>query len=149
MTEIIQCENCGAVLGKEDIFCGECGAPRPAAAAASAGPAEPAAQELQPVAEPAASVPPLVPPVSPSTPPSFSAQKGWRVAFLVLLVLGIIACVAGVASFLLLGSIPGENMTRQEDWLYAAVCCLVPIGGTGALLAAAGGVIWYARLRKS
>ena len=51
-------------------------------------------------------------------------------------------------AFLIFVSIPGEDMTRQEDWLYAAFCCLLPIGGVGAILGGIGGFIWYTRLRE-
>jgi hypothetical protein len=143
MADIVQCENCGAVLSKEDIFCGECGAPRPSMPQS----AEPALKP-QPVPGVAPNQPLPVPPVPPSARPSVTSEKGWRAAFITLIVLGAIACVVGVAAFVILGSMPGETTTRQEDWIFAAICCLLPIGGTGALLAVAGSTIWYARLRK-
>ena len=68
-------------------------------------------------------------------------------AFVVLLVLGVLACLAGLLAFVLFGSMPGENMTVQEDWLYSAFCCLLPVGGTGLVLLAAGVTIWFSRLR--
>jgi hypothetical protein len=146
MAEAVQCENCGAVLLPEDVFCGECGAPRPS----MPQPDEPlltsqATAETAPV--PPSPVPPA-PPVPSAGRPSLSGEKGWRTAFIALVVLGAIACVVGIAAFLIFGSIPGENTTPQEDWIYATICCLLPIGGSGALLGAAGGVIWYTRLRK-
>jgi hypothetical protein len=144
MTEIIQCENCGAALAPEDTFCGECGAPRPA----SGGAAEPAKPDQPAAPQVAPSPPPFVPAALPAAHPIASAQKGWRAAFITLVVLGAITCVVGLAAFLIFGSIPGENMTPQEDWLYSAVCCLLPIGGIGALLVVIGGVIWYTRVRK-
>ena len=150
MADQIQCDNCGAVLGKEDIFCGECGAPRPSAAEAI----ESAAEEPSAVPDPAASVQPLTD-VSPTGPgPSLPAassgpsEAAWRPAVIVLIVLGVIACLAGLLGFLLLGSVGGETTTTQEDWLIGALCCLLPIGGTGALLAAVGAAIWYTRLRR-
>ena len=68
-------------------------------------------------------------------------------AFVVCLRLGIHACLAGLLAFVLFGSTPGENTTVQEDWLYSAFCCLLPIGGTGLVLLAAGVTIWFSRLR--
>jgi hypothetical protein len=61
--------------------------------------------------------------------------------------LGVLACLGGLLGFLLLGSIGGEATTVQEDWLIAALCCLLPLGGAGILLAAVGATIWYARQR--
>jgi hypothetical protein len=144
MTEIIQCENCGAVLAPEDIFCGECGAPHPA----SGGAVEPVKPDQPAVPPVAPGPPPVAPAALPSARPTAPAQKGWRAAFITLVVLGAITCVVGLAAFLIFGSTPGENMTPQEDWLYSAVCCLLPIGGIGALLMAIGAVIWYTRVRK-
>jgi hypothetical protein len=143
MPDVVECENCGAVLSAEDVFCGECGAPRPELPQSDkAGP------RPQPAAGTAARVPSAIPPAPPAAQPPMATNRGWRAAFIALVVLGAIACVLGLASFLLVGSIPGENMTPQENWLYSALCCLLPIGGTGALLAAAGGIVWYVRLRE-
>lgn len=137
MAERLQCDNCGAILLREDQFCGECGAPRPA---------PPEAVEPSPAPEPKR--PPSVPPVPPSTQPNSSAEVRWRVASIVLLVLGVLACLAGLIAFALVGSIGGETTTVEEDWLFSAFCCLLPIGGTGAILAAVGAVIWYTRLKR-
>jgi hypothetical protein len=138
MAERIQCDNCGAVLAKEDIFCGECGAPRlTLAETATIGQPEPSLPE---VPSPEKSMP---------TPPARkSPETGWRIAFIVLVVLGVLACVAGLLAFLVIGSMPSENTTPTQDWLYSALCCLLPIGGTGILLAASGGAIWFSRLRN-
>ena len=139
MAQITQCENCGAVLAPEDAFCGECGAPRP--------------QEPSGVAEPAATssakpVRPAPPPPAPTGPqPTPQAQVGWRVAFFVLIILGAIACLAGVVAFLLFGLTDSESFTPEENWLYATICCLLPIAGSGALLLLGSLGIWYSRLR--
>jgi hypothetical protein len=149
MADLIQCENCGAVLAKEDVFCGECGAPRPREPSA----AEPAAGAPQVVPEPPIAVPPSLdasppPSATPSEGLSSATEARWRVATIVLIGLGILACLAGLVGFLLVGSIGGDTTTQQEDWLISALCCLLPIGGTGAILAAAGAAVWYARLRS-
>jgi hypothetical protein len=140
----IQCDNCGAILLKEDQFCGECGAPRPPAA----GSVEPA--EGQPVAAPESTptLPPFVEPPPPSTPSALSPGGGWRTAFIILVVLAVIACLAGIVAFLIFGSMEGEATTPAEDWLFSAICCLLPIGGMGALLGGISGIIWYTRLRE-
>jgi hypothetical protein len=69
-------------------------------------------------------------------------------AFIILVVLAVIACLAGIVAFLIFGSMEGEAATPAEDWLFSAICCLLPIGGTGALLGGIGGIIWYTRLRE-
>jgi hypothetical protein len=145
MAALIQCKNCGAVLASEDVFCGECGAPNPATEESL----EPAAVE-QPVAPPPASPLPAPPPAEPipaaPVQPKPSAM-GWRVAFIALVVLGVIACLSGLLVFVLFGSMEGENTTPAEDWLFSALCCLLPIGGSGVILVASGAAIWFARLR--
>lgn len=145
MAETIQCENCGAVLLPEDIFCGECGAPNPS----SEAPGEPAAAPpAPPVTEPKPKPPPFIPPTPPDAKPSFSAKSGWRAAFIALLVLGAIACLVGLAAFFIFGSMPSEATTPREDWIFAAICCLLPVGGTGGLLLIAGLAVWYTRVRR-
>ena len=143
MAEVMQCEYCGAVLLDTDLFCGECGAPR----SSLPTPSEPEAAAAPTVSEPEAGPPPTVAPAAPSSRPS--SATGWRVAFIVLLVLGVLACLAGLLAFILFGAIPGEETTVQEDWLYSALCCLLPIGGTGLVLLAAGVTIWFSRLRET
>jgi hypothetical protein len=143
VSRLLQCENCGAVLAKEDIFCGECGAPRPSQAEVSETKDLARAEVVTP-----AELTPRADPVPAAPARSEPASTGWRVAFIVLVVLGAIACIAGVLAFLLFGSMESEATTPAEDWLYAALCCLLPIGGTGVLLATGGLAIWYARVRN-
>jgi hypothetical protein len=145
MAEVTQCPNCGAVFVKEDIFCGECGAPRPSLEELGEPVASPPAE---PIAGPEPPLPPLIPPTTSDARIPSSAKAGWRAAFIVLVVLGAIACVVGLAAFLVFGSMPSEATTPQEDWLYSAICCLLPIGGTGGLLLIAGLAIWYTRVRR-
>jgi hypothetical protein len=70
------------------------------------------------------------------------------VAAIVLGILAAILCLVGVAAFLLFGLTESDVTTPAEDWLYATFCCLLPIGGTGVILAVAGLGIWWVRLRN-
>jgi hypothetical protein len=79
---------------------------------------------------------------------SGAAKDRWRVATIVLVGLGILACLAGLVGFLLAGLIGGDTTTKQEDWLIGALCCLLPVSGAGAIFAAAGAVAWHTRLRS-
>jgi hypothetical protein len=133
MAQAIQCENCGAILIEEDVFCGECGAPRPDAT----GPSETEVVDS----------PTIAPPPSPEAP-SGSRETAWRVAVIVLGVTAAILCLIGVAAFLLFGLTDSDVTSPAEDWLYATFCCLLPIAGTGAILAIAGLGIWWVRLRN-
>ena len=138
----IQCDNCGALLTAEDVFCGECGAPQPP-------PGSTPAQTPDPVGTGAPGpiiIPPISEPSAPEPDPA-TAKTGWRVAVIVLLTLGFILCLGGVVAFLIFGMMEGEDTTPAEDWLFSAICCLLPIGGTGAVMAIVGAVLWSLRLR--
>jgi hypothetical protein len=71
------------------------------------------------------------------------------VATVVLILLGLLACVAAVLAFLIAGTLEYEDMTTLENWLFSAFCCLFPIGGAGVILIAVGAVAWYTRLRNA
>ena len=132
MSQSIQCDNCGAVLLKEDVYCGECGAPRPTLTAPAAVLEEP---EAGPLPEPRSS-------------DRTDTDTAWRVAAAVLGIVGVLVCLLGVAAFLLFGLIEAEDMTPAENWLISSICCLLPIAGTGVAIAVAGLVIWWAKLRN-
>ena len=134
MADLVQCEECGAVLAKDDLPCGECGAVRPPGGPAPRGTVDPT------VAVP--SPPPA------ARPPAFPKAR-WRAAFIILIVLGIITCVLALVIFGIVGATPSEATTPQEDWIYSAVCCLLPIGVAGMLFITAGVVVWYRSLRAS
>jgi len=137
MADSIQCDNCGATLDPQDKFCGECGAPRPSLVSDVPAAGLPSA--------PAAPARPLPPPAA---KPSGAPDPGWRAAFLILLILGGLSCLVGLAAFTLFGSIGGDGLTPQENWSISGLCCLLPIGGLGAILIAAGITVWYSRLRN-
>jgi hypothetical protein len=140
MTGPIQCINCGAVLLKEDIFCGECGAPRPSETSPAEAIAEPHTEVME---EPR---PDPLPEPRPVRRPD--SDTIWRVAAAVLGIVGVLVCLLGLAAFLLFGLIEAEDMTPAENWLLSTICCLLPIAGTGVAMAVAGLVIWWAKLRN-
>ncbi|MFN2185584.1 MAG: hypothetical protein ACK2UU_16460, partial [Anaerolineae bacterium] len=119
MTRPIQCDNCGAVLLEEDIFCGECGAPRPSVIASA-----------EPIDRPPAQASATAPPVRKS-----DSDTVWRVVAAILGVVGALLCLLGFAAFLLFGLIDSEGVSQAENWLISTICCLLPIAGTGAAIA--------------
>lgn len=147
-----QCDSCGAVLLKEDLFCGECGAPRPLPVEVTTpAVAETPVAVEEPVTpvKPASPWPPKPPPVPlPPKRRSESSEAGWRVAVIALAVMGVIACLGGLISFLIFGSIGGDTTTPTENWLFATILCLLPIGGPGAILLIASLVIRNKRLKN-
>jgi hypothetical protein len=151
MADLFQCDNCGAVLAKDDVFCGECGAPRasPPSPIGIAADQPPEVPEPVLAEEPAPHIPPTSSPgPAPLAEPSDASEAGWRVATIVPVGLGLLACLAGLLTFLIVGSIGGTTTTPQENWLLSALCCLLPLGGIGVILAAVGAAIWYTRLRS-
>ncbi len=138
-----QCEHCGAVLLPEDTFCGECGAPR----ADSTSPVAPGPKPptLPPIPEP--EVAPEAAEVAEDRPAP-SARTGWRAAFIALMLVGVLVCLLAVAAFLFAGLTETEGWSTQENWLFSTFCCLLPIGGGGLVVLAAGAAIWFSRLKE-
>ncbi len=132
MAETVQCSNCGAILHEDDIFCGECSAPR-----------APSTAPVDVPDEPQANVPPSPPPARRSDP-----ERGWLVAAAVLGTIAVLFCVLGILATVLFGIAPAEDVTPAEQWLMSAICCLLPIGGVGAVAGVAALVIWWSRLRN-
>jgi hypothetical protein len=123
MGDSVQCDECGAILAEDDLFCGECGAVRP-----------PGTEVSQPV------------PNAPLPAPSPVAR--YRALFIVLIVLGIVTCILALISFLVVGALPSDVTTPQEDWLLSGICCLLPLGVAGLGLLIAGVVVWRKLLRN-
>jgi hypothetical protein len=145
MSRLEQCENCGAVLLPEDTFCGECGAPRPEATSSASPDAGPPASSLETTPAEA----PEERAVPATTPPGRSTRSGWRAAFIALMVVGLLVCILGILAFVLLGASETEGFTAEDNWLISAVCCLLPMAGSGLALLLAGAGIWFVRLRES
>jgi len=70
------------------------------------------------------------------------------VASAVLGTIGALLCVLGIIAFVFIGIIPAEDVTPTEGWLISALCCLLPIGGAGAVAGVAALVIWWSQLRN-
>jgi hypothetical protein len=140
MTQPIQCDNCGAILLDDDIYCGECGAPRPTVLAP--------AEVVEDAQAHATGEPQPSPLEEPRPAEGTDSDTVWRVAAAVLGVVGVLVCLLGVVAFLLFGLIEAEDMTPAENWLLSTICCLLPIAGTGLAIAIAGLVIWWAKLRN-
>jgi hypothetical protein len=143
MSEVLECSNCGAVLLEADLFCGECGAPRPAVAL----PSEPSSVDQ--AATESTAAPPRVSPSPASEPARPTSRQGpWHIIVIALSVLSVLLCVVGVIAFLLFGLTESDVASPQENWLYSTICCLVPIAGTGVVVGLAALGIWLVRLRK-
>jgi hypothetical protein len=143
MSDILECDNCGAVLLESDLFCGECGAARSTTAAPpEVSPREETAAELP--AAPAAVLP------SPASvgADSSSRQTLWRIVVIALGLSSVLLCVVGLAAFLLFGLTDSDVATPQENWLYSTICCLLPLAGPGVLAGLAALGLWFARLRN-
>jgi hypothetical protein len=139
MADPVQCDECGAILAEDDLFCGECGAVRP-----------PGTEVSQPAVDAPALAPPAPPPapspVAPS-PVALSPVARYRALFIVLIVLGIVTCILALISFLVVGALPSDVTTPQEAWLLSGICCLLPVGVAGLGLLIAGVVVWRKLLR--
>ena len=167
MAESVQCANCGAVLLEEDIFCGECGAPRPMLAAtagppepvaaplpsapmpATAGPPGPAAAPLPSAPMPATPLPPTpgLPPVQPASRRS-GVSEGWRTAAIVVAILAVVAAVGlWIGGLLLAFVVPDPELGQaatQDMIVGSSVCCLCP----GVLSVAVAIVLWAVVIRR-
>jgi zinc-ribbon domain len=147
MANPVQCDNCGAMLSDEDIFCGECGTPRPAPAfrPEAAGPAA-APPPSAPMAAPS-----LSPAAGPLPQPSSRAggvSQGWRTAAIVVAILAAVAavglCISGlILAFLVRDPELGQAGT-QDMIIGSSVCCLCP--GVLALIVAI--VLWVFVIRR-
>jgi hypothetical protein len=66
----------------------------------------------------------------------------YRALFIVLIVLGIVTCILALISFLVVGALPSDVTTPQEDWFISGFCCLLPFGIAGLGLLIGGVVVW-------
>jgi hypothetical protein len=71
----------------------------------------------------------------------------WQIAAIVMAGLGVVLCLVGLILFAVFGMTSADGYSTEENWLYSALCCLLPIAGSGALLLLIGAGIWLTRLR--
>jgi hypothetical protein len=148
MAESVQCANCGAVLLEEDIFCGECGAPRPSLAA-TARPPEPVAAPPPSAPMPATPLSPTpgLPPVQPASRRA-GVSEGWRTAAIVAAILAVVAAVGlWIAGLLLAFVVPDPELGQaatQDMIVGSSVCCFCP----GGLSLAVAIVLWAVVIRR-
>jgi hypothetical protein len=74
-------------------------------------------------------------------------KANWQIVAIVLAGLGAMLCLVGLILFAVFGMTSTEGYTTAENWLFSAMCCLLPIAGSGALLALTSIVIWMNRLK--
>lgn len=167
--DIIECRSCGAVLTKDDLFCGECGAPRPGAEidvplevspeprpeqgeGATESPLE--EDKLEAVVE---TVPPpaqgtyrpIPAPARPKQAPRpTSPAEWWRIVAIIVTVLAVVAGCGLIALGVLVGfvipdpdtgQVAAGTMVSAASWI-----CFCP----GALALIVAGVLWAVVLRK-
>lgn len=141
MADIVQCKDCGAILADEDVFCGECGAPRPSPAEA---PSDPVPEAPQPKAR----QPEATPTVRPAVPQPRRAGDGWRIAVTVIVGLSLLAACGLFMLGVLLGFVipdPDTGQAATESMIYGAgLICFCP----GALALILAVVLWAVVLRK-
>jgi hypothetical protein len=151
MSEQTQCDNCGAVLLAEDLFCGECGAPRRSldeVIESVTGEEQAKVEQPVKVIAPPPKPPKPRPSMASAIPSADSPRSGWRVAVILLITLGVLACIVALVAFVVFGRMEGEDTTPAEDWLFSAFCCLLPIGAIGAVFLGTGVFFWFRRLRN-
>jgi hypothetical protein len=143
MDNSLHCENCGAMLGEEDAFCGECGAPRPSLATGL--------DRLPPV--PAVQVAPAAPVLAPPGPPPAPAPstgispRRRRIASILALLAALAAVALCSFGFLLAFFAPDPELGRagtQDMIVGSMITCICP--GTVALFAAL--VLWTRVVRR-
>lgn len=132
MTRAIQCDNCGSVILEEELVCGECGAPRPSVIAPHQLIEEPETDALQ-----------ADQPIG-----ALRTNAVRRVVAILLASAGVLLCLLGLAAFVILGLGEREGVPPPENWLYSAICCLLPLAGAGTTVALAALALWWTRLRK-
>ncbi len=167
--EIIECRSCGAVLTKDDLFCGECGAPRPGAeidarlevspeprpeqgeGATEGPPLEDKPEAAVETAPPPArgAYRPVPAPARPKPAPRpTSPAESWRIVAIIVTVLAVVAACGLIALGVLLGFVipdPDTGQVAAGPMVSAASwICFCP----GALALIVAGVLWAVVLRK-
>jgi hypothetical protein len=143
MDNSLHCENCGAVLGEEDAFCGECGAPRPAPATGLDRPPSVPIVQAAPSAPVSAHAGP-----PPAPAPGSGVSPQWRRAASILALLAAIAAVVLCSFGVILAFFapdPEFGQAGTQDMMVGSmITCICP--GTVALFSALA--LWTRVVRR-
>ena len=152
MADALECSNCGAILTREDLFCGECGAPRPSSPVGTElvtpdapPPRVPEPEDLQPSppSGPAPPSPAAHRPIPAPPPRPRGISEGWRTVSTIIAFLALSGALVMIVVGILIGFVfldPDTGQAATEPLILgASLLCFCP-----SALLIAGAVTLYA-----